>query len=115
MSRVSSGSGLQVLKTATTQRMRARPPLGETTYLDMFLRGKEKERLQQELAHWDRRRQKILDHLASIDADLLKLLDVAKNGETNKLPSSQGIRTPYSATPPSRPADSNSRVMTVDY
>jgi len=78
MKGVTDAKGLRNLKTATTRRIRAKPPQGGTAHLDMYLLGKEKQRLEQELAHLDERRGRIHDHLAGITRTLVELQQVVQ-------------------------------------
>lgn len=78
MKDVTDAKGLRHLKTATTRRIRTKPPQRGTAHLDMYLLSKEKQRLQQELAHLDDRRARILNHLAEIQGTIAKLQQEAQ-------------------------------------
>lgn len=77
MKTVTDVKGLSNLGTATTKRIRARPPQGGTGHLEMYLISKEKQRLGQELAHLDQRRERIQRRIAEIGEQLVKLRQLA--------------------------------------
>lgn len=96
---VTDAKGLPNLRTATTQRIRARPPQRGTAHLDMYLLSKEKERLEQELAHLEKRRERLQRHMAEIVGQLLELRRVAQQEEKVQL--TEGVDG--TAIPPEKP------------
>ena len=81
MKTVTDVKGLSNLGTATTKRIRARPPQGGTAHLEMYLLSKEKQRLGQELAHLDQRRERIHRRLNEILKEITRLQQLAQEGE----------------------------------
>lgn len=70
--------GLGDLRTVTTHHIPAKPPRKGTTYLDLFALSMEKQRLEQELAGVERRRQRILNRLAEVGGSMEKLVEAAR-------------------------------------
>jgi len=91
MKGVTDAKGLRNLKTATTRRIRAKPPQSGTAHLDMYLLGKEKQRLEQELAHLDERRGRIHNQLAGIARKLVEIQQVARREEASDISEGLGV------------------------
>lgn len=81
MKGVTDTKGLGNIPTATSKRLRARPPQHGTAHLEMYLLSAEKQRLEQELAHLDERRGRIQERLKGSAAQLLRLQQVAQQEE----------------------------------
>ena len=112
MKTVTDVKGLANLGTATTKRIHAKPPQGGTAHLDMYLLGKEKQRLEQELAHLDQRRERIHRRLKGIAEELGSLHQVAQQEEASELTDGGGGgATPNPAKPPSK----QWRTMPLEY
>lgn len=65
--------GLSDIRTATTIRIHAKPRQKGTTHLDLFLLGKEKQKLNRELALLKERARCIQQHLAEIEIAITRL------------------------------------------
>lgn len=103
MKTVTDVKGLSNLGTATTKRLHAKPPQGGTAHLEMYLLGKEKQRLDQELAHLEQRRERIHRRLKGITEELGRLHQVAQQEEAGELTDGAGGgATPNPAKSPSR-------------
>ena len=97
MKGVTEAKGLRNLKTATTKRIHTKPPQRGTAHLDMYLLGKEKQRLEQERANLDERRARIQDRLAGIAEELARLRQVAQREEAGR--ASDGAQLETSGVP----------------
>lgn len=97
MKGVTQAKGLRNLKTATTTRIHTKPPQRGTAHLDMYLLGKEQQRLEQELANLDERRTRLLNHLEEVAKELGKLQQVAQQEKANA--SSDGVGVEAAAIP----------------
>jgi hypothetical protein len=78
----------------------------------MYLLGKEKERLERELASLDERRARIQDHLAAIAEELMKHQQVAQREETGKMADGAGVEATAIPVKPS-PGEAQPRWTTV--
>ncbi|MFH1560622.1 MAG: hypothetical protein ABID84_04350 [Chloroflexota bacterium] len=116
MKGVTETKGLQNLKTATTQRIRTKPPQRGTAHLDMYLLSKEKQRLEQELAHLDKRRARIQSHIAEVVDQLLRLRVVAQQEETGEMSEGPGVEgTIKPAMSSARQAQPRWKTMRLEY
>ena len=79
--------GLGDLRTVTTHHIPAKPPRKGTTYLDLFALSMEKQRLEQELAGIERRRQRVLNRLAEVGSSMEKLVEAAREEKAAAGPS----------------------------
>ena len=91
MKGVTQSKGLRNLKTATTRRIHTKPPQRGTAHLDMYLLGKEKQRLEQELANLDERRARVLKHLEEIAREVGKLQQVAQQEKADAWSDGVGV------------------------
>lgn len=91
MKGVTDTKGLGNIQTATTRRLRARPPQRGTAHLEMYLLSAEKQRLEQELAHLDERRRRIQERLKGIATELLRLQQVAQQEEAGGRSDGSGV------------------------
>ncbi len=78
MKDVTRAKGLGDLRTVTTHHIPSKQPRKGTTYLDLFALSMERQRLEQELAGIERRRQRILDRLSEAQKDMDELLSTAQ-------------------------------------
>lgn len=92
MKDVTGARGLRHVKTATTRHLHTKPPLRGTSYLEMFLLGKEKQRLEQELAHLEDRRGRIQGQLAEIAQALTRLEQAAQSEGPGRASESTGSK-----------------------
>lgn len=116
MRTVTDVKGLSNLGTATTKRIRARPPQGGTAHIEMYLLSKEKQRLGQELAHLDQRRDRIHRRVDQIREEIARLQQLAQEDDAD------GASTggpPKRSTMPGQsspgPAQRRWRTMRLDY
>lgn len=108
--------GLRHLQTATTKRLRARPPQRGTAYLDMYLISTEKRRREQELAHLEDRRSRVREHLKGILDELTRLRQVAQAEEAGERSDYQDLNTmDIPPQPPAGPAQPSWRTMSLGY
>ena len=109
---VTDAKGLRHIKTATTRRIAAKPPQSGTAHLDMYLLGKERQRLEQELAHLDDRRIRIGNRITGIVEEIARLRQVAEQVATDGVGAGAG-------TDPSRPSNGQAhrrwKTMPVEY
>jgi predicted nucleic acid-binding Zn-ribbon protein len=91
MKTVTDVKGLSNLGTATTKRIRARPPQGGTAHLEMYLLSKEKQRLEEELAHLDQRRDRIHRRLDQIRDEITRLQQLAQEDENSEMSKGPGV------------------------
>ena len=86
--------GLGNLPTATTKRLRARPPQRGTAHLDMYLISTEKRRLEEELAHLEERQRRVRERLKGNQEELTRLRQVARvEAEDGEGPNHNGAKT----------------------
>lgn len=80
---VSDISGLRRIKSLHSEGKRSIPRVQSSGYLDLFMLGKEKDRLEQEMSVLDRRKKDIQRRLDDINKDMEKLKkEEAKRKET---------------------------------
>ena len=84
MKEIARAKGLGDLRTVTTHHVAAKPPRKGTAYLDLFSLSMEKQRLEQELAAVERRRERILDRLAQAQGAMEKLVDAAQQEKVDR-------------------------------
>ena len=116
MKGVTDAKGLQNLRTATTRRIHTKPPHRGTAHLDMYLLSKEQQRLEQELAHLDGRRERISERLTGIQEEVAKLRRVAQQEEAGEMP--QGSDVEPASKPGSNSEEESQKqwkTMSVDY
>lgn len=75
MRNVSQVKSVQDMRTTISAHVRATPPRKDSTYLDVYLLAKEKERLQTELGMLLKRQKRIEGRLEEIHEGMDKLLD----------------------------------------
>ena len=97
MNEPARAKGLAELRTATTHHIASKPPRKGTNYLDIFVLSMERQRLEQELAGIERRRKRILNHLADVQTAMEKLMNVAQPGNTGENHPSASAVSPESA------------------
>jgi len=85
MKTVTDAKGLTNIGTATTRRLKTKPPQRGTSHLEMYLLSKEKERLEQELDHLDKRRTRIHGRVAAVVEELSSLAEVAMREGTGRV------------------------------
>lgn len=81
MKGVTDAKSLRNLRTATTHRIHAKPPQRGTAHLEMYLLSMERQRLEQELAHLEERRERIGKRLATMAEELARFQEVAQQEE----------------------------------
>jgi hypothetical protein len=86
MNVATNAKGLRHMQTVTTKRVRARPPQRGADYLDMHLLDMERQRLGQELALLDERRQRIHEHIRGIAEQIGSLRRAAEREGTDTVP-----------------------------
>jgi len=106
---------LQDLNTTTTKRIRARPPQRGNTHLEMYLLGKEKQRLQQEMANLDQRRGRIQKRLMEIQEELVQLRQVAQQMEDETSDDAGAEATATPAKPSPGQAQPRWKTMPLEY
>lgn len=84
MKDIARAKGLGDLRTVTTHHIPAKPPRKGTTYLDLFALSMEKQRLEQELAGIERRRQRVLNRLAEVGGSMEKLVEAAQQEKADE-------------------------------
>ncbi|MDP2951735.1 MAG: hypothetical protein Q8O76_00275 [Chloroflexota bacterium] len=110
MKDVTSARGLSNLRTATTTRLHTKPPQKGTEHLDLYLLGKEQQRLEQELSGLERRQRRIQAHLAEIRKAMAKLEEEAHQ-EGPSAP-----QAPPGGNPPARDYRQRTwKTMSLDY
>jgi hypothetical protein len=92
MKEATKAKGLGHLPTATTKRMRARPPQRGTAHLDMYLISTEQRRLEEELAHLEERQRRVWDRVKGNQEELARLLQVAQGEDANERPNRNGAK-----------------------
>ena len=115
MKDVTSAKGLSDLRTAITTRVHAKPPQKGTAHLDLYLLGKEKQRLEKELARLEQRQRRIQVHLAEIRQAMATLEHETEQGRSSEDPSvdiGAGEKQPALA---SQYGQRRWKKMTVDY
>ena len=84
---VTSARGLSNLRTATTNRVHAKPPQKGTEFLNLYLLDMEAQRLERELQLLEERRVRVRLHLAEIRQSIHKLRDEAQQKKQQAAPS----------------------------
>lgn len=116
MKDVTDAKGLRQLHTATTRRLRAKPPQQGTAHLEMYLLSKEKQRLEQEMAHLDQRRESIHRRVTEILEDFTRLQQVAQQDEAGGVSDGSHLQTPASPAQPSPgQAERRWKTMPLEY
>ncbi|MDP2952167.1 MAG: hypothetical protein Q8O76_02475, partial [Chloroflexota bacterium] len=115
MKDVTSAKGLSDLRTAITTRVHAKPPQKGTAHLDLYLLGKEKQRLEKDLAGLEQRQRRIQVHLAEIRQAMGKLEHETKREESSENPSTDLGAGEKQPAPASQYSARRWKKMTVDY
>lgn len=116
MKDVTDAKGLRQLHTATTRRLRAKPPQQGTAHLEMYLLSKEKQRLEQELAHLDQRREGIHRRVTEILEEVTRLQQVAQQEDAGGVSDGSQLQTPASPGQPSpEQAQPGWKTMPLEY
>lgn len=115
MKDVTSAKGLSDLRTALTTRVRAKPPQKGTAHLDLYLLGKEKQRLEKELAGLEQRQRRIQAHLAEIRQEIATLEQETERERSSKDPSADLGAGGKQPAPASQYGQRPWKKMTVDY
>ena len=115
MKDVTSAKGLSDLRTAITTRVHAKPPQKGTAHLDLYLLGKEKQRLEQELARLEQRQRRIQVHLAEIRQAMATLEQETERERSSKDPSVDIGAGEKQPAPASQYGQRRWKKMTVDY
>jgi len=106
---------LRDLNTTTTKHIHAKPPRRGVAYLEMYLLGVEKQRLQQEMTNLDQRRGRIQKRVMEILEELTKLRQVAQE-EEDKISNGVGAETTANSAEPSpRQAQPRWKTMSLEY
>ena len=116
MKDVTNVKGLGNLQTATTKRLRARPPQRGTAHLDMYLVSTEKRRLEEELAHLEDRGKRLRERLTGSQEELARLRQVAQEEEADERSDYDGGKT-MDIPPQSPPGQAQRpwRTMPLEY
>jgi len=115
MKDVTSAKGLSDLRTAITTRVHAKPPQKGTAHLDLYLLGKEKQRLEQELARLEQRQRRIQVHLAEIRQAMATLEQETERERSPEDPSVDIGAGEKQPAPASQYSQRRWKKMTVDY
>ena len=115
MKDVTSTKGLSDLRTAITTRVHAKPPQKGTVHLDLYLLGKEKQRLKQELARLEQRQRRIQVHLAEIQQAMAALEQETERERSSEDPSVDIGAGEKQPAPASQYGQQRWKKMTVDY
>ncbi len=115
MKDVTSAKGLSDLRTAITTRVHAKPPQKGTAHLDLYLLGKEKQRLEQELARLEQRQRRIQVHLAEIRQTMATLEHETARERSSEDPSMDIGAGEKQPAPASQYGQRRWKKMTVDY
>ena len=78
MKEIARARGLGDLRTVTTHHIPSKPPRKGTTYLDLFALSMERQRLEQEMAGIERRRNRVFNRLAEVQSSMDKLVSAAE-------------------------------------
>jgi len=112
---VTNAKGLNDLRTALTTRVHAKPPQKGTAHLDLYLLGKEKQRLEKELARLEQRQRRIQVHLAEIRQAMATLEQEAERERSPDNPSTDLAGGKREPAPASQYGRRRWKKMTVDY
>ena len=115
MKDVTSAKGLSDLRTALTTRVHAKPPQKGTAHLDLYLLGKEKQRLEKELARLEQRQGRIHVHLAEIRQAMATLEQETERERSSDDPSMEIGTVEKQPAPASQYGQRRWKKMTVDY
>ena len=66
-------SGLREIRSMTSSKKRSIPRVQSSTYLDLYMLKKEKDRIEKEVYVLDKRKNSLQKRLAGIDAEMKKL------------------------------------------
>ena len=106
--------GLGDLRTVTTHHVASKPPRKGTTYLDLFALSMEKQRLEQELAGVDRRRQRIIDRLAETESAMEMLIETVEQEKAAEGSSAEPVASqPVMSAP--RHGERQWKKMSIEY
>jgi len=78
MKSVTETRSLGDIRTATSHHITAKPPLKGTTYLDLYLLDKEKQRLEKQLFCMGQRQRRISERLSEIRKGMEKMAEAAQ-------------------------------------
>ncbi len=115
MKDVTSAKGLSDLRTAITTRVHTKPPQKGTAHLDLYLLGKEKQRLEQELARLEQRQRRIQAHLAEIRQAMGKLDQETERAMSSGEPSTDIGAGEKQPAPARQYGQQRWKKMTLDY
>lgn len=98
MKNVTEIKSLGDMRTATSHHITAKPPLKGTTYLDLYLLDKEKQRLEKELFQLAQRQRRINERLTEIAKSMDKLAEAAQEEQKIERPSATTATGKQAAT-----------------
>jgi len=87
MKSVTEIKSLGDIRTATSHHISAKPPLKGTTYLDLYLLDKEKQRLEKQLFCMGQRQRRINERLSEIRKGMEELAESAQEEQMVNKPS----------------------------
>jgi len=115
MKDVTSAKGLSDLRTALTTRVHAKPPQKGTAHLDLYLLGKEKQRLEKELVRLEQRQRRIQVHLTEIRQEMTIREQETERERLSVDPSMNIEAREKQPAPASQHGQRRWKKMTVDY
>ena len=115
MKDVNSAKGLSDLRTSLTTRVHAKPPQKGTAHLDLYLLGKEKQRLEKELARLEQRQRRIQAHLTEIRQAMAILEQETEQERSSEDPSTDIEARKKQPAPASQHGQRRWKKMTINY
>lgn len=115
MGDVTELKGLSDLRTALTTRVHSKPPQKGTAHLDLYLLSKEKQRLEKELAHLERRQRRIQEHLSEIRQAMGTLEQEAERERSSEDPATDIGGGEKQTAPASQYGPRQWKKMTLNY
>lgn len=103
------------MRTATSHHIAAKPPLKGTTYLDLYLLDREKQRLEKELSRLEVRRMRVHERLGEIRKTMATLEQEAQRDKPSDDPSSDIGTRGRCPSPVTQQGQGRWRKVTVDY
>jgi hypothetical protein len=112
---VTGARGLADLRTATISHIHSKPPQKGTAHLDLYLLGKEKQRLEKELARLGQSQRRSRERVAEIRQTIGKLEEEAKQENSPQNTSTSPGTGEYQPAPANQNHARRWKKMTVDY
>jgi len=115
MKNVTETKSLSDIRTATSHHIASKPPLKGSTYLDVYLLDKEKQRLEKELSRLERRQGRLHERLGEIRKAMDTLRQESERERSSDNPSTDIGAGENQPVPAGQHSQRRWKKMTLDY